>query len=212
MLDGVNFLSITIPRCSIATSRIALSKCESKARSRDPRPLTPLPITKLKSTLAYPRSPHFVSALAHLLLARSTEQSNVGEMSASKPDLSDLWIQHQRKNTKTTKSWACIFCPNRRVFGTEPDLWEHAKRDHVEQVEARTGDLDTFREEYAAESAQKRLVAHVLGKAPPQPRFGDFSDSLFLKALDNQLTDLQAHEGRLAASQAADKRGQSCTT
>jgi hypothetical protein len=146
--------------------------CESKARSRD-APAHPSPITKLKSALAYLRLPHFVSALPHhLLLARSTEQSNVGEMSASKPDLSDLWIQHQRKNTKTTKSWACIFCPNRRVFGTEPDLWEHAKRDHVEQVEARTGDLDAFREEYAAESAQKRLVAIALGKAAPTASLG----------------------------------------
>jgi hypothetical protein len=93
-------------------------------------------------------------------------------MSASKPDLSDLWIQHQRKNTKTTQSWACIFCPNRKVFGTEPDLWEHAKRDHVEELEARTGDLDAFREEYATESAQKRLVAHTPGNFGPHSLAG----------------------------------------
>jgi hypothetical protein len=177
-----------------------------------PPPAHPIAHHQAQIHASVSRSPHFVSAPAHLLLARSTEQSNAGEMSASKPDLSDLWIQHQRKNTKTTKSWACIFCPNRRVFGTEPDLWEHAKRDHVEQVEARTGDLDTFRQEYAAESAQKRLVTHVRAKPPPQPRWGGFSDSLLLKALENQLTDLQAHEGRLPASQAADKRGQSSTT
>ncbi|KAH8787153.1 hypothetical protein BGZ57DRAFT_133049 [Hyaloscypha finlandica] len=96
-------------------------------------------------------------------------------MSASKPDLSDLWIRHQRTNAKTTKSWACIFCPNRRVFGTEPDLWEHAKSDHVEQVEARTGDVDTFRQDYAAESAQKRTKddrkpqINEANRAQPEP-------------------------------------------
>lgn len=148
------------------------------------------------------RPPH------HLLLARSTEQTNVGEMSASKPDLSDLWIRHQRTNAKTTKSWACIFCPNRRVFGTEPDLWEHAKSDHVEQVEARTGDVDTFRQDYAAESAQKRLVT-CPGQSRPHSLVGGTSQIHCSQSLfENQLTDLQ-DKGR---SQAADKRGQSSTT
>jgi hypothetical protein len=109
-------------------------------------------------------------------------------MSASKPDLSELWIQHQRKNTKTTQSWACIFCSNRRVFGTEPDLWEHAKRDHVEQLEARTGDLDAFREEYATESAQKRLVAHAPGEIGPHSLVGGLFSFITPQGSENQLT------------------------
>jgi hypothetical protein len=78
----------------------------------------------------------------------------------AKPDqnISDLWIQHQRKNTKTTPNWACIYCPGRRIFASEPALWEHAKADHSEQREARNGDLEAFREEYAAESCQKRYI------------------------------------------------------
>lgn len=78
-------------------------------------------------------------------------------MSAKTPNLSERWIQHQRQNTKTTLSWACIYCPNRQIFATEPDLWEHAKTDHVEDLEAQgNGDLEASRERYAAESAQKK--------------------------------------------------------
>jgi hypothetical protein len=75
---------------------------------------------------------------------------------SAKPDLNDRWIQHQRKNAKTTQSWACIYCPNRKICATEQDLWEHARTDHGEQLEARKADLDAFRDEYVAESAQKR--------------------------------------------------------
>jgi hypothetical protein len=78
---------------------------------------------------------------------------------SSKADqnISDLWVQHQRKNTKTTQNWACLYCPDRRIFATEPALWEHAKANHGEQLEGR-GDLDleAFREKYASESALKR--------------------------------------------------------
>ncbi|PMD21990.1 hypothetical protein NA56DRAFT_658472 [Hyaloscypha hepaticicola] len=76
--------------------------------------------------------------------------------SKSNQDLDDLWIQHQRKNTKTTQTWACISCPDRRIFATEPALWEHATADHGEQISARKGDLQDIREQYAAESAQKK--------------------------------------------------------
>ena len=29
---------------------------------------------------------------------------------------------------KTTKNWACIYCPNRRIFETEQALWKHTCR------------------------------------------------------------------------------------
>lgn len=78
-------------------------------------------------------------------------------MNAPTSDLSDLWIKHQRKTTKTTLSWACIFCTNRKIFTTEQELWEHGKADHGEQLlEAGKGDLEAFREQYVEESAQKR--------------------------------------------------------
>jgi hypothetical protein len=34
-------------------------------------------------------------------------------------------------------------------------LWEHAKNDHAEKLLARKDDLEVFREEYAAASADK---------------------------------------------------------
>ncbi|KAE9370443.1 hypothetical protein N431DRAFT_559607 [Stipitochalara longipes BDJ] len=77
-------------------------------------------------------------------------------MSASKQDLSDRWIQHQRSATKTTPSWACIYCPNRKIFATECSLWEHAKTDHVEELEGKKEDLNTFPGEYTKECFVKR--------------------------------------------------------
>lgn len=80
-------------------------------------------------------------------------------MQAPKPDLSDRWIQQLRKHTKTTQTFACIFCLDRRIFATAEDLWEHAKREHGKELDARKDeDLEAFRLSYVAESAQKRLV------------------------------------------------------
>jgi len=80
---------------------------------------------------------------------------------SSKPDqnISDLWVQHQRKHTKTTQNWACILCEDRRIFATDTALWEHAKFEHAERLESRKNDLEAFKEEYTTESAQKRCVA-----------------------------------------------------
>jgi hypothetical protein len=77
-------------------------------------------------------------------------------MQAPKPDVSELWIQHQRRNNKTTTTWACVYCTNRRIFSTEPDLWEHAKIEHSEDLAAQDGDSEAVRESFAAESAMKK--------------------------------------------------------
>ena len=73
-----------------------------------------------------------------------------------KPDLSELWIQHQRRNTKTTISWACIFCPDRRIYLTVPELLDHAQKDHRERLPTEYGELEVFLGNFAAESAQER--------------------------------------------------------
>ena len=191
-LDGINLFSLTLlvaRRRGPSTSRIAFSKVAKSGKVTRPSPIAHCLAHQAQSHASVRIHARHICECArphHLLLARSTEQCR--EMSASKPDLSDLWIQHQRKNTKTTQSWACILCPNRRVFGTEPDLWEHAKRDHLEELEARTGDLNAFREEYATESAQKRLVAHTPGQIlAPTALLGNFSDILS-QGSENQLT------------------------
>jgi hypothetical protein len=80
-------------------------------------------------------------------------------MQAPKPDVSELWIQHQRRiNNKTTTTLACIYCPNRKIFATEPDLWEHGKNEHADDLAAQDegGDPETLREWYAAQSAMKK--------------------------------------------------------
>ncbi|KAN0106418.1 hypothetical protein V8E51_009294 [Hyaloscypha variabilis] len=77
-------------------------------------------------------------------------------MSTPKQDLSDRWIQHQREKTKRTQTWACISCPNRRIFAAEEDLWARATEDHVQELEARDEDIEIVRKEYGSQSAQKR--------------------------------------------------------
>jgi hypothetical protein len=105
--------------------------------------------------------PHFLCAK----ILRSCRRMN------SKPDqnISDRWVQHQRKHTKTTQNWACILCPDRRIFATETALWEHAKTEHVEQLDSRKDDLLVFKEEYTTESAQKRCVALSQGRQQNWP-------------------------------------------
>jgi len=54
----------------------------------------------------------------------------------SKPDVSELWIQRLRRENKTTQSFGCIYCDERRIFGTREALWEHAKVDHQDHFPA----------------------------------------------------------------------------
>ncbi|KAE8451547.1 hypothetical protein EG329_003620 [Mollisiaceae sp. DMI_Dod_QoI] len=49
-------------------------------------------------------------------------------------DVGDPWIQHLRRNNKTTKSWACILCPERRIFASSQALWQHAEMDHQDKM------------------------------------------------------------------------------
>jgi hypothetical protein len=84
--------------------------------------------------------------------------SDIDELSIQhqKQNVNDLWIQHQQRNNKTTTTWACIYCPNRKIFLTEPDLWEHAKIEHVKDLAAQGRDLEVVREFFASESAMKK--------------------------------------------------------
>jgi hypothetical protein len=79
-------------------------------------------------------------------------------MEAPQPDVSERWIQHQRRNAKTTQTWACIYCPNRRVFASDQDLTTHAEVDHREQLPTEDGELEAFLDTFAALSATKRYI------------------------------------------------------
>ncbi|TGO65625.1 hypothetical protein BOTNAR_0076g00190 [Botryotinia narcissicola] len=78
------------------------------------------------------------------------------EMHKPKADVSDLWIQHQRRNTKTTKTWACIYCPERKISHSETDLWNHAEKEHQDKIPSDQDALDQFRKSYESNSALKR--------------------------------------------------------
>jgi hypothetical protein len=82
------------------------------------------------------------------------------------PDVSDRWIQHQRRNNKTTPCWACIFCPDRKIYSSENELKDHAKIDHRERLPAEDGELEEFLESFAAESAQKRPTKDSSARKP----------------------------------------------
>lgn len=76
------------------------------------------------------------------------------------PDVSQRWIQHQRRNNKTTLTWSCTLCPDRRIFAAEPTLWEHALADHRNRLAfaENANLLEDFRKTFAEECAQKKYV------------------------------------------------------
>ncbi|QSZ37290.1 hypothetical protein DSL72_009384 [Monilinia vaccinii-corymbosi] len=79
-------------------------------------------------------------------------------MSIANLDVSDRWIQHQRRNTKTTQSWACIHCREHKIFYSEIDLWNHAEGDHRDKIPSDPAELRRFRKHYESSSALKRSV------------------------------------------------------
>jgi hypothetical protein len=86
---------------------------------------------------------------------------NAGTMQQQQPDVSERWIQMLRQNNKpTTGTWACVFCPDRKIFSqSERDsLWTHALLVHHDRLPADEGEeaLETFRRNFEAQSANKR--------------------------------------------------------
>ncbi|KAK2624696.1 hypothetical protein QTJ16_005889 [Diplocarpon rosae] len=86
------------------------------------------------------------------------------------PDVSDLWIQHQRRHNRTTFTWSCIFCPARRIFTTEPALWEHARADHKSRLPL-AEDTEAYRKQFAEECAQKKPTRD--DSSPRKPSYND---------------------------------------
>lgn len=72
-----------------------------------------------------------------------------------KPDVSDRWIQQLRRNNKTTPSWACTLCPERRIFTSSETLWEHAQSEHLENLPSGDDEIQKFRVDFESECAQK---------------------------------------------------------
>ena len=72
------------------------------------------------------------------------------------PDLSQMWIQHQRKRSKTTQSWACVYCLDREIFTTADHLWVHAGDAHQEKLPRDDTEVENLRRKFEAESFTKR--------------------------------------------------------
>ncbi|TEY71388.1 hypothetical protein BOTCAL_0094g00320 [Botryotinia calthae] len=99
-------------------------------------------------------------------------------MNHPEANVNDLWIQHQRRNTKTTKSRACIYCPERKTprptndlcmpaekchqdkipkrFRQSYDLWMPAEKCHQDKILTNLEELKRFRQSYESNSALKR--------------------------------------------------------
>jgi hypothetical protein len=68
------------------------------------------------------------------------------------------WIEHQRRNHKATESWACVFCPDRKICASNANLWDHALRVHDDKLPTEASDLAVFKISCIAESLNKSLV------------------------------------------------------
>ena len=65
-----------------------------------------------------------------------------------------------RENNRTTQSWSCIYCRDRKIFASEPTLWEHAEAVHHNELASALNKnikIDP-RRAFAEECAQKKYV------------------------------------------------------
>ena len=78
------------------------------------------------------------------------------------PDINQQWIQILRQTTKTTVSYACVWCPDRKICISADALFNHAKSLHPEKLPPvdDTEGIRKFRQFYENESAQKKYVVH----------------------------------------------------
>ncbi|KAL5325165.1 hypothetical protein ACEPPN_006288 [Leptodophora sp. 'Broadleaf-Isolate-01'] len=94
------------------------------------------------------------------------------------PDFNDLWIQHQRRNHKSTHTWSCTFCPDRRIFASESTLWAHAQADHRNRLAfAENGDvIEDFKRTYIEQSKEKKPTKD--DSSPRKPNYNDANAAL----------------------------------
>ncbi|KAG4438346.1 hypothetical protein IFR05_006190 [Cadophora sp. M221] len=100
------------------------------------------------------------------------------EMQQQPADVSALWIQHQRRNHKSTHTWSCTLCPDRRIFGSENTLWAHAEADHRNRLAfAENGDvLEDFKRTYIEQSKEKKPTKD--DSSPRKPNYNDANAAL----------------------------------
>jgi hypothetical protein len=77
----------------------------------------------------------------------------------------DGWIRHQRGQNKTTQSFACLHCLDRKIFPTSDELWNHATQAHRDKFPEDEKEMQGIRSKFEAEAALKRS-ATPLSQAP----------------------------------------------
>lgn len=55
------------------------------------------------------------------------------------------------------RAWACVYCPDRRIFAHESDLKEHAKVEHKDRLPAHDEELEAFLAAFAIKSVQESV-------------------------------------------------------
>ena len=70
-------------------------------------------------------------------------------------------LKHIRHSAKTTQSFACLYCLDRRIFNTTEELWKHATELHRNELPADETDWERFRANFEVESGLKRSVSYA---------------------------------------------------
>jgi hypothetical protein len=68
------------------------------------------------------------------------------------------WLEHVRRNHKGREVWACVFCPDRKIFASDANLWDHALRVHDDKLPTEASTMAMFKISYIAESLNQRSV------------------------------------------------------
>jgi hypothetical protein len=77
-------------------------------------------------------------------------------MYSQQPILGDLWTQHQRRNPKKTRPWACMHCRDRKLLYSTDELWNNALLKHRDRIPKDDKEEEIFQREYLENSSEKQ--------------------------------------------------------
>jgi hypothetical protein len=76
--------------------------------------------------------------------------------SINPPGIDELWIQHYRRiHSNRTPSWACIHCPDKKIFHSSDELWNHALQSHQNELPQDESERQRYRTKYELDSEKK---------------------------------------------------------
>lgn len=135
---------------------VALTDPTQLSHSLFPDSHPPLATTLFDFSYSFPSSEFPQRSTSRRRTRRSATMTPLQK--PQKLGMDQLWIQHQRRNAKSTKSWACTLCPERRIFTNSEILWQHALQDHSDLLPWDESELRRYRTRFEAECLEKWLV------------------------------------------------------